>query len=175
MTKPAKIETLPARTFCGVEDGVPGLFTGIALVEGNVFQTGAMTFFTFDAQDIVRFGKFIGFRIFIGRLLEPGGMAFQAPRSDRSVKIRLPGITGADRPFIGFGEIRQWQFEQVIMEPVDACLAAFSRSHDNIERPGQLGDAGQIGRLVETIPFSLRGNIDLIVDKKPVGAVKVAF
>lgn len=132
-----------------------------------------MAFLAFDAEDIIDFGKFVGFRPLVGRLLEIRRVAFQAPGCDGPVKVRLSRIARADGPLIGFREPGQGQLEQVILKPVDAGLAPFSRPDDDIERPGQFRDIMRIGRLIEAILFSLRGDEDMIVYIKPVGAVEI--
>jgi len=141
MAKPAHVQTLLTCSFCRIKNGVAGFIVRILLVEGNVFQCGAMTFFAFDAEGKIYLREFVRFGIFVCCHLKIRGMTLQAPHSDRAVEIRLSRIAGADGPFIDLGEPGQWQFEKVIMEPVDTGLASLSRSHHDIEGSRELWNA----------------------------------
>ena len=126
MTKPAEIKAFLARTFCRIKNGVTRLVSGVLVVEYDVVLGRSVALFAFDTQDKIGPGEFIGFGVFVCRLLKISRVAFQAPGGDGAVEVYLPGIAGTDGPFVGLGEPGQWQLKQVIMKPVYARLAAFS-------------------------------------------------
>ncbi len=105
-----------------------------------------MTAFAGDSQqvmvlaiDIAQIGPH---RVFFADDLKEGGMAFEATRINRAIKVRLPiRIAGAVDPTFRLSEIGNRQLKEFAASPVEIGLAHFSRSDDDVRALGPRDNA----------------------------------